>query len=75
MRKSKTDQYRQGNTVYIAKTNGPSCPHSLLSRFYSLTGIQPGSDAYIFRSLASLARNKAAKLENKPISTLDAERS
>ena len=68
VRKSKTDQYRQGNTVYIAKTNEPACPHSLLSRFYSLTGIQPGSDAYIFRSLASLARNKAAKLENKPIS-------
>ena len=68
VRKSKTDQYRQGNTVYIAKTNGPACPHSLFSRFYSLTGIQPGSDAYTFRSLASLARNKAAKLENKPIS-------
>ena len=26
VRKSKTDRYHQGNTVYIAKTNGPSVP-------------------------------------------------
>ena len=71
VRKSKTDQYRQGNIVYIAKTNGPACPHSLLSRLYLLTGIQPRSEAYIFRPLTSLAQSqsgKSNKTKNKPIS-------
>ena len=39
VRKSKTDQYRGGNIVYIAKTNGQVCPHALLSRYYSLASI------------------------------------
>jgi hypothetical protein len=68
VRKSKTDQYRQGNIVYIAKTNGPACQHALLLRFYSLTGIQPRSNEYIFRSLSSLKKSTLNKAENKPFS-------
>ena len=68
VRKSKTDQYRQGNIVYIAKTNGPACPHALLLRFYSLTGIQPRSNEYIFRSLSSLKKSTLNKADNKPFS-------
>jgi hypothetical protein len=47
VRKSKTDKYREGNIVYIAKTVGPACPHALLLRFYSLTGIQPCSNGML----------------------------
>ena len=68
VRKSKTDQYRQGNIVYIAKTNGPACPHALLLHFYSLTGIQPCSNEYIFRSLSSLKKSSLNKADNKPFS-------
>ena len=56
VRKSKTDQYRGGNIVYIAKTNGQVCPHALLSRYYSLAGINAHTAQYIFRSLQSLQR-------------------
>ena len=68
VRKSKTDQYRQGHIVYIVKTNGPACPHALLLRFYSLTGIQPCSNEYIFRSLSSLKKSTLNKADNKPFS-------
>ncbi|CAB4031942.1 integrase recombinase xerD homolog, partial [Paramuricea clavata] len=68
VRKSKTDQYRQGNIVYIAKTNGPACPHSLLLRFYSLTGTQPRSNVYIFRSLSSLKKSTLNEADNKSFS-------
>ena len=69
VRKSKTDQYRQGNiAVYIAKTNRPACPHALLLRFYSLTGIQPRSNEYIFRSLSSLKKSTLNKADIKPFS-------
>ena len=67
VRKSKTDRYHQGNTVYIAKTNGPACPHSLLLRFYSLAGIKPLTEAYIFQPISSLTTNGGKKKSNQPI--------
>ena len=42
--KSKTDQYRNGNKVYIVQTNGPMCPHTLLLRYFSLANICTQSD-------------------------------
>ena len=66
VRKSKTDRYHQGNTVYIAKTSGPSCPHSLLLCFYSLAGTEPLTEAYIFQPISSLT-NGGKKKSNRPI--------
>ena len=66
--RSKTDQYRQGNKVYIVKTNGPACPHSLLLRFYSLSGVHPTSEVYIIRSLSSCKAGKLTTARNNPIS-------
>lgn len=48
---SKTDQFRQGNIVFIAKIGGVTCPHSLLSRYLSAASIDHNSSAYIFRTL------------------------
>ena len=66
VRKSKTDRYHQGNTVYIAK-NGPACPHSLLLRFYSLAGIEPLTEAYIFQPISSLTTKGGKTKSNRPI--------
>lgn len=51
VRSSKTDQFRQGNKVFIAKSGGVTCPHSLLSRYFSAASIDLNSSAYIFRTL------------------------
>ena len=51
VKNSKTDQFRQGNIVFIAKSGGATCPHSLLSRYLSAAGIDLNSSAYIFRTL------------------------
>ena len=67
VRKSKTDRYHQGNTVYIAKTNGPACPHSLLLRFYSLAGIEPLTEEYIFQPISSLTTKGGKTKSNRPI--------
>ena len=56
---SKTDQYRNGNKVYIAKMNGPLCPHALLRRYFSLACIPTHSDEYIFRSIHASRRGNA----------------
>ena len=42
--------------MYIAKTNGQVCPHALLSRYYSLAGINAHTTQYIFRLLQSLQK-------------------
>ena len=66
---SKTDQYRNGNQVFIAQTNGHLCPHALLLRYFSLASIHPDSDEYILRSLqASRRGTTAAALASKRLS-------
>ena len=57
---SKTDQYRNGNRVFIAQTNGHLCSHALLLRSFSLASIHPDSDDYIFRSLQASRRGTTA---------------
>lgn len=48
---SKTDIYRQGNKVVIARTNTETCPVLFLRRYCTLAGLNLDSNEYIFRSL------------------------
>jgi integrase len=57
---SKIDQYRNGNRVFIAQTNGHLCSHALFLRSFSLASIHPDSDDYIFRSLQASRRGTTA---------------
>ena len=47
---AKTDQLRQGRTVFIAKVEGSECPVRLLLLYAQLAGFQLGksSDTYFF---------------------------
>lgn len=47
--KSKTDQYRQGNDILIAKSEKRTCPYSWLSRYFMLAGLAIGEEVYMFR--------------------------
>ena len=49
--KSKTDIYRGGNFVVLAKTGHITCPYSLLNRYIQAAGIDLSSDLRFFRSL------------------------
>lgn len=44
---SKTDIYRQGNTVIIAKTNTDTCPVKCLAHYCKIAELRDGSDEYI----------------------------
>jgi hypothetical protein len=50
--KSKTDCYRKGKNVFIAKLNSRYCPVSILQRYISLAGIDLDSDMCLFRSIS-----------------------
>jgi len=49
--KSKTDIYREGRDVVIARTGSVTCPVNMLERYLKLAGIQKTSREFIFRPL------------------------
>jgi len=49
--KSKTDIYRDGSKVLLAKNDLGPCPHSLLTRFVQEAGIDLSSELPFFRNL------------------------
>ena len=60
--RSKTDIYRDGAWVVIARTGLHTCPVSLTLRYFTLGGISPDSDEYIFRALSYCSSTGKYKL-------------
>lgn len=50
---SKTDQYRDGAWVPIARTHSKVCPVAMMERYFYLADIQGDSDKHLFRGLSS----------------------
>lgn len=48
---SKTDQYRQGDTVLVARTGRPTCPVAMLERYVTAAGISLSSELHLFRGV------------------------
>ena len=51
IRKSKTDQYRNGNEVLIAQGEAIACPFSMFIRYVELSGVNLDLGLYIFRPI------------------------
>ena len=56
LEKSKTDVYRQGNTVIIARTGGATCPVAMLELYLNMADIDIKSDEFIFRSISFIKK-------------------
>ena len=66
--KSKIDQYRLGNEIVISKGHSCACPYSLLNRYFSVAGIDPFSDHFLFKPIFR-SNNKCSLIyKNKPLS-------
>lgn len=50
---SKTDQYRQGQVVPIARTGSPTCPVGMLCKYIDLGGVDTTSRIYLFHPICS----------------------
>ena len=69
LEKSKTDQYRLGDSVVIAKGQSAACPFLLLKKYFSLAGIHYSTDSvYIFRPMFRSGNKNALIYKNKPLS-------
>jgi uncharacterized Fe-S radical SAM superfamily protein PflX len=60
----KTDVYRRGNNVVIAKTNGKACPVSWLLRYIFLAELRYDSEDFIFRAIRYFKSKNVYKLIN-----------
>ena len=66
--KSKTDIYRNGNVVMLAKTGHITCPYNLLNRYIQAAGIDFSSNLMFFRSLHFVKSNASYTLRSTGIS-------
>ena len=64
---SKTDKYREGAWVYIAKTGNITCPYTYLLKYLESAEIPSDSQDFIFRSLRYDKIYKGNVLSNKPL--------
>lgn len=48
---SKTDQYRQGDSVLVARTNSPTCPVAMMEKYFAQAGLSHSSSLLVFRGI------------------------
>ncbi|XP_053403301.1 integrase/recombinase xerD homolog [Mercenaria mercenaria] len=68
--KSKTDIYRDGQHVVLARTGNITCPVTLLDRYFCAACLIKGSGQYLFRAVQFCSSTKQFVLRkaNKPLS-------
>ncbi|XP_063419642.1 uncharacterized protein LOC134704617 [Mytilus trossulus] len=62
--KSKTDKYRQGSCVIIAKSNNITCPVTCLESYIKDANINLEDDKFIFRQITFFKKANTHKLRN-----------
>ena len=53
VRQSKTDQYRDGNEVVIARTGSDTYPVAMLERYMAMANLTPAGENWLFRPLTA----------------------
>ena len=48
---SKTDQYRQGDTVLVARTGSITCPVAMMERYFAMAQLSHSSQLAVFRGI------------------------
>ena len=54
LEKSKTDKYKEGNTVFLAETKSKACPVKLLRQYLNAACINCDSEEFIFRGVTRM---------------------
>ena len=66
--KSKTDIYRKGHWLHLAKLNSNLCPLDLTKRYFVLAEIDNQCDKYIFRGIENTKNGQKLRKIDKPLS-------
>ena len=65
---SKTDVYRDGSSVLLARTGTVTCPYSILSRYFHVAALNRNSSDFVFRNLVYHKSTLSYSLGSRPIS-------
>ena len=65
---SKTDKFREGAWLLIARTNTELCPVSNLEKYIKWTGLEKDSDRFLFCRMSALKSGYKIRKENKHLS-------
>ena len=65
---SKTDVYRDGSSVLLARTGTVTCPYTILSRSFHLAALSCNSNDFVFRNLVYHKSTLSYSLGSRPIS-------
>ena len=65
IRKSKTDQYRQGNEVLVARTGNSTCPVKMMEVYLRLAEADLQSDEMLFRPIVATKRGARLRSSGK----------
>lgn len=68
IRKSKTDQYRQGNEIVIASGSTSACPVKMLFRYYEIGKIDKDSQHFLFKPIFKSKGGIGLIYKNKKLS-------
>ena len=70
IRKCKTDVYRKGNWIYIAKLDSEICPIKIINQYVKQAQANRNSEKFLFRGVSFLKSKNEYKLRNsnKPLS-------
>ena len=66
--KSKTDQYRDGNEILIAKGETVACPVEMLKKYVNLAEIQNDSEHFLFKPMFGTKEKTKLIYKNKKMS-------
>ena len=55
---SKTDQFRQGHEILVARTGSLTCPVAVLQRYCTMAELDTKSKQHLFRPLCSSKRGE-----------------
>ena len=67
-KKSKTDIYRDGDRIVIARTDNKLCPVQNLENYLEWSCNPSGRDVYLFRNLIKSKYHFIFRRDNKPLS-------
>ena len=68
LKKSKTDIYRNGNWIYVARGNSKLYPVTTLQRYLNMAKINENSEEFIFRSSHRNHQHRTLKKKNVTLS-------
>ena len=66
VKSSKTDQYRQGESIIVARTGTKTCPVAMMERYFSMAMLVQSSSLPLFRGITRTRKGEQLRSSGEP---------